>query len=164
MYAQLYFFILTILFEMSADPAEKEIRSLTFQEITQIKKQIHSFKQNLSNISTLPRELLIRRIYLTQINDFFNSISFGAYEIKKDALDISGSKTPKINIDAEIESVIKNIQITPTKKENFIKKFLSSFTSISEQDRTVMLNTLLDLPEMKLRQDLKELTLLFPNS
>jgi hypothetical protein len=147
---------------MNPDPAEKEIRNLNLQQITQIKKNIHLFKQSLSNISALPRELLIRKIYLTQVNDFFTSISFGNYEIKHDSLLGKVEESKKFDIDTEIESVIKLIQLNSAKKTIYIKKFLENFTSISEQDRSVMINTLLDLSEAQLRQELKQLTEFFP--
>ncbi len=147
---------------MEADPAEKEVRNLNIQEITQIKKHIHLFKQSLSNISVLPRDLLIRKIYLTQINDFFTSISFGNFEIKNESLlgNVAGSK--KFDIDNEIESIIKLIQLNPSKKASYIKKYLETYTSINEQDRAVIIQTLLDLSEVALTQELKQLTELFP--
>lgn len=147
---------------MGDDPAEKEIHGLMENEIAQIKQEIYTFKQKMSSISVLPRDLLVKRIYLSRINDFYNSISYDNYELREELEDDSKSKNKTQRIDKELNTLTKLINLNPNKKQSYINQFLENFTMIGVQDRAIIINSIIELSGDELIQSLKELAALFP--
>ena len=146
------------------DPALDTLRIIQIKEGAEIKKAIFAFKEKISSISTLPREILIKKIYSDSIKRIFNEVPSANYTQNLDPVFSSRESNLNFDIEKEIDRVMKLIALNPNKKIVYISAFLEQYTSIGEQDKKVIIGTLIELEEKQLSSDIKDLVSLFPLS
>ncbi len=125
-----------------------------------IDKKYSEFQRNLANVKILSRNKMLKEISYDIIknNKLFQ-------ELRIEGKEISGSIEGVENLSNHnfIEELILKIQNSPTKKIIFLREFLNKMEEISDNDKSVVLQSLNDenLNIKELKEKLVSLTNIF---
>ena len=132
----------------------KEILGM-LKEIETEKDKLHDY---LSNINISSRNDLLKFIYEDIINN--NAL---LEDLKSSQKLVCGGRENQASTSGVdlVEKTIAEINKDPTKKVFFLKEFIDSFQDISENDRTVLLNSLESTKIEELSNKMESLVNLF---
>jgi hypothetical protein len=111
----------------------------------------------LSNLNISSREELIKEL-ITEI--IRNNSLFKELDITQEILSESAS-TLSNSIEIVIDHLISNIQNNPSKKIVYLRLFLDRFNEISEQDKSVLLQSIINEKNKELKEKLLSLVSVF---
>ncbi len=126
--------------------------------IKQIERINLEFEKYLSNLEIISRDNMLKEIVFDIIKD--NKI-FQELQISDEGLQVGKDVLTSISYYNLLEEIISKIQNDPSQKEHYLREFFSIFDEISENDKKVLTQSLIEKDIEYLNRELNGILKIF---